>query len=135
MKFLRKLIKSIILAFYWRKAINAVYKGDFKKALNLLDVSESYVEHTFGNHLLKGWILFKLDKFDESIQSMSIAVEKLLIAKSLNMDERAYLEYYAVIIMNTSIDHTNNDYKKRIVRENFNLNNVSEWHKDNFPIP
>ena len=32
MKFLKKLTKSIILALYWHKAINAVYKGDFKKA-------------------------------------------------------------------------------------------------------
>ena len=51
------------------------------------------------------------------------------------MDEIAYLECYAKIIINTSIDHTSNDYKKHKVRKNFNLNNVSEWQKNNFPIP
>jgi hypothetical protein len=135
MKFLRKLIKSIILALYWHKAMNAVYREDYKKALDTLRFSESYVEHTFGNYLLKGWVLFKLNSFDESIQSMTIAIEKLLNAKSLNEDEKSYLEYYAALIINTSIDHSSIDCRKRVLNMNFDFKNVSDWHKNNFPIP
>jgi hypothetical protein len=135
MNYLKKLIKSIILSLYWHKAMNAVYKDDFNQALKFLKISRFYVEHTLGNHLLKGWILFKLENFDESVKAMNIAVDKLLIAKGLNYDEKMYLKYYANIIINTSIDHLDIEYQKHALNRNFDVKNVSSWHKKNFPIP
>lgn len=135
MKFFIKLIKSVILSIYWHKALNAVYKNDYKKALRLLEISEYFVTHTFGNNLLKGWVLFRLDNFDESIASMNTAIDQLQMAKTLNYDEKLYLEYYAGIISNTSIENLSSRYQKRTLNNDFDIENVSLWHRNNFPIP
>ena len=132
--------KFFFIINLWRAY--SLANSDIKKALFFLNKhineAEKYKNKFPDYYILKGSLLFDLKNYSEAQKNLELATELLTKNESYNLDEKKYLYSYIYNYL-SNILHKKNDnewiiFDELSKRENFDLNQVRENLKNNFPL-
>jgi hypothetical protein len=131
---MKKLIFPFFSGLFFTLSVRAASKGDYFGAKKNLDISDWFGNVIYSHLLLRGHILFSLGDFNGCKNSMEDAVEKIQNHKKLNFDEKKYLSLYAIDLINASIVHAGLEEGMIEVDAGFNVSNVEDRLRENFPL-
>lgn len=130
-----ELYKKIYSGIIFTKAVSEASKGNFDLSLELLNKSELGRKNIIYSHfLLRGYLMFYFDEYEQCIAFMEKGKKKVERKKSFNIHEKKYLNLYANDLINASIIHGNINRKLVKIDNAFDINSVENRLKKHFPL-
>jgi len=138
------LYNTIISLYFLRKCDLHLDKKEYRKAYNVINkINKSFAKDLFYRYYLyNGFILFMLEKFDNSItyfnESISI-IDKAYEKNMINSDERDYLKEYSyrtILFMFKYLDelYKSKQYLSEIDNLEYDIKNVKKSLFYRFPF-
>lgn len=131
--FLRKLGLAWTISRCRGRVVDAIFRNDAERAAFVLNKMESLCELSPRDLILKGLILYKINRLEDSLRVLNMVDKDIAADKYFNNDERQYLLLYRDLVRSDILTRKG-AYRSGIIKRAFDIKSVRKHIREYFPI-